>query len=336
MLIATSSCNNDHYPTVTDRQVPIHFSMVSIGESTKYITRSTMGADSHNTGLPKGSDIDVFVYDKDGKVVPEFDDDATTAKLVTLPLVYTTTDDPNTEMAISNLNLKSSTINPPKYPTDNTKTAYIFAVYPAKATKEEATADSYTFEVEEDQTDAANVAKSDLLATEQITQSSDYGKAIDLPMTHCMAKVIIKFNPMDNGNLTESNMPTTFTLPNIKNSVTIQPKTAATGAEGSNGTAAISTNSSTTTITGSTEEALLIPPQKIEAGSVFLQFTIKGSSVDKFNDITNVLFKPSAEIDFRANTVYEITINVNVNYVTATATITDWNRETMTFDKYIL
>ena len=34
--------------------------------------------------------------------------------------------------------------------------------------------------------------------------------------------------------------------------------------------------------------------------------------------------------------VYEITINVNVNYITATATITPWNTEDMTFDKYIL
>lgn len=327
------SCSNDEYQTTgTDKPVAIRFSGVSVNDNTVSVTRAT-GADAHNEGLPIGSDIDVFIYDSSGNAVYEYDEDADTSPSVTLPMVYTTIDEPDAETAKSNLNIKDSSLKPPRYPNGNPGTAYIFAVWPAMPSSSEASADSYTFSVAADQRDASAVASSDLLATDQIQQLSTGGKAIDLPMTHCMAKVIVRFNPT--GNLTASNMPATFDMLGIKNSVTIKPKTAATAVSG-NGRDAITTNSGTTTIQCTAGQAFLIPPQTIAQSTKLLEFNIGGTASDNFSAISGASFTTTNAITFVANMVYEITINVNVNYITATATITPWNTEDMTFDKYIL
>lgn len=317
-------CTSEHESELdgSSTVVPVRFGTLSVG-SGKASTRA-MGADAHTTGLPQGSEIDVFLYDSSGTPLK-----IESGGNVSTPLVYVTLDAPNQETAQSALGMKTVSASP-AYPNEGDNSAYIFAVWPAKATATEADADSYTFTVSDNQRVAANVAASDLLATDRIVQSKDAAKAIDLPMTHCMAKVIVKFNPT--GNLTQANMPTDFTVTGIKNSVTIKPKTAAT----SSGRGAISTNAATTSIAASTAEAFLIPPQTVAAGATLLQFDISGTAGDNFNAISNATYKPATAITFEANSVYEITVNVNVNYITATATITPWNKEDMVFDKVTL
>ena len=325
--IAMLSCSGDNEPE-TSRQdsTPITFAAVSV--DSKATTRTTMGADAHETGLPLGVTLDVFIYDRDGTVVTS---DADGNPAVTLPLVYVTTEDGDPETGQSGLGLQNESLSQPVYPkTDTNHTAYIFAVYPAGCTSSKATANSYTFSVSTSQRTAANVTASDLLATEQISQPEAGGKAIDLPMTHRMAKVIVKFNAT--GDLTADNMPTDFNVLNVQNTVTIAPKTGAI----SNGSACITTTGSPTIIEACTTEAFLIPPQTIISGTEFLSFDISGTAADNFHAITGGKFTPTRDLVFEANKVYEITVNVSVNYITATATITPWNEETMTFDKYIL
>lgn len=333
VLYLFSACTAINDDSLDNKDSVIRFSSVTVSKSEVSTRAVVMGADAHNEGLPIGSDIDVFIYNVNKGSVPS-DDEENDDPAVTLPMVYTTTEAPDAETAQSSLNIKNSTVKPPKYPNVNgNKNAYIFAVWPAKATEDETNEDSYSFSVNTNQSIPANVTASDLMATDQIIQSSDGGKAINLPMTHCMAKVIVKFNPT--GSLTDSNMPTTFSVLGVKNTVTIKPKTAATDAT-DNGRAAITTNNTTVDITASPSEAFLLPPQTIDANSPFLQFTISGVTADHFADIENVTFKLPTALTLVANTVYEITVNVNVNYITVTATITPWNSETMTFDKYIL
>ena len=327
-LLVFLACSDDD-TTEADgihKGTPIVFSTVKV-EKDGNRTR-TMAADAHETGLPQNSLIDVFIYDKTGTAVLS-DADVTPQPRVTLPLVYITTDDSNPETCQSDLRIKDGTLSPPLYPSSDDKSAYIFAFYPAGSSNDV----SYNFSVSTDQTMEANIIGSDLLATEQIIQPESSGKGVDLPMTHRMAKVIVKFNPT--GSLTDANMPTNFDVCNVKKTVTIEPKKGATDAT-SNGTKCISTTGSATTIAACTSQAFLIPPQTISQGTIFLSFSINGTAADNFNSITGVTFKPVNDIEFLANTVYEITVNVNVNYITATATITPWNNETMTFDKYIL
>ena len=320
-VLAWQGCSSDSRLTATNHSVPITFGNVTINKGE--LTRATMGADQHNTGLPYGSRIDVFIYNSSGTPVPT-DNEAQGNPSAILPIVYVTTENPDPEMAQSALNRESTAQASPKYPTSDD--ANIFAVWPAMASGSSA----YSFTIQSDQRIAANVTASDLLATDRIVQPEVGGKAIDLPMTHCMAKVIVKFNAT--GNLTAANMPDEYSVLGVKNSVTIDPQTAAT----SSGRGAITTNSGTTNLSCNTAEAFLIPPQRIESGTTFLQFNIKGIAANAFNDITGVTFKPATDIEFQANTVYEITVNVNVDYITATATITPWNTEDMTFDKVIL
>lgn len=325
VIIAWYGCTGDHNDYSIEKSAPIRFGSVIVNHDLS-ITR-TMGADEHNIGLPMGSDIDVFIYDSSGNPVPS-DDENNSNPPVTLPIVYTTVEAPDAVTTQSGLNIKDASLKSPRYPT--TKLAYIFAVWPAMASQSDAASDNYNFTVNTDQRYASNVTSSDLLSTDKIEQTSDGTATIDLPMMHCMAKVIVKFNPT--GSLTDSNMPDEFSVLGVKNSVTIKPKTAAT----SSGRGAITTNAGTTNLSCSSEEAFLIPPQTIAAGATFLQFDIKGSASDNFSAITGVTFKPAAAITFEANTVYEITVNVNVNYITATATIMPWNTEEITFEKRIL
>ncbi len=320
-VLAWHGCSSDHRLTATNRSVPIIFGNVTVNKGE--LTRATMGADVHNTGLPYGSRIDVFIYNSAGTPVPT-DNELQGNPQAELPIVYVTTENPDPEMAQSALNREGNSQASPKYPSNDD--ANIFAVWPAMTSG----SSPYTFTIQSDQRSAANVTASDLLATDRIVQPEVGGKAIDLPMTHCMAKVIVKFNAT--GNLTAANMPDEYSVLGVKNSVTIDPQTAAT----SSGRGAITTNSGTSNLSCSTAEAFLIPPQTVAAGATFLQFDIKGTVADHLNAISGATFKPTAAIEFQANTVYEITVNVNIDYITATATITPWNTEDMTFDKVIL
>lgn len=321
-LLALWACSSDSdsWPKDSNECTPILFSSVSIDKNS--VKTRTMAADTHNKGLDKGAEINVFIYNENGNPVKNGDEDS--SPLATLPLVYKTTDDANPETAQSALTPKESNTSP-AYPNGENNNAYIFAFYPTTATK--VSDDEYTFSASTDQRVADNIIQSDLLATDLIIQPRAGGKAIDLPMSHRMAKIIVKFNPT--GSLTEENMPTEFQVINVQKDITIRPKTTATS-----GSASITTSGAATTIIANSSEAFLIPPQTIS--NAFLKFTIKGKASDKFDDIIDVTFTPTQSLTLEANNVYEITVSVNVNYVTVTAAITPWNHEDITFDKYIL
>lgn len=322
--MALEACGDAQDPIISNGDVPIRFASASV-ETGRNITR-TMGADYNDAGLPLGAALDVYIYNNSGNPVAY--EDATNGATVTLPMTYVTTGtaDPTTIRSALTLSDTKNTL-PPVYPTGDDKNAYIFAVYPARPDN---AATDYTFTVSDKQRNANNVWNSDLLTTDMITHPYEGQKPVDLPLSHRLSKVIVKFNPT--GNLTAANMPETFLVHGVKPSVTVNPKS------GTNPMAASVSEGTGTPITieGSTSEAFIIPPQTISSNTTFLSFDIKGNDEEHFHTIKGVYFKFSSDFTFAPNTVYEITVNVNVNYISATATISPWLSETLTFDKFTL
>lgn len=344
-ILLLQGCSfDDETPEQPVRQSnPIRFSSVAVG-SDYMVTRALVGADAHNEGLAERSDINVFIYDKNGAPVLQ-DVETSVVPQVVLPLVYETTSAADPETAKSSLSLKDPRLALPKYPTDGT--AYIFAFYPALTAADASF--NYAFSVATDQRNVASVEASDLLATDRIVQKTksdtpsegsggeendqNMEKSIDLNLRHCMAQIIVRFNPT--GSLTDSNMPKEFTVSNVSYSVGFNAKTAATS-EANGGHESISTSSSSANIQATAEQAFLLPPQTIAANQPFIKFDISGNETDKFKGVVGASYAPSTDLVLMENTIYEITVNVNVSYISATATITPWTKESMSLGKHIL
>ena len=326
MLLGCTSDNDVPSPAIGDTDIQLG----AIGTCSTPITRSYY-ADTYNTALPAGKNIDVFIYGADGNFVTHPTVSQTTV------WVYQTVGAPDAN-GISTLSLISPE-KTPKFPlvSGSTETyqdyVKIFAVFPSNSDLTPTTA-SYPFTVESDQTEETNILKSDLMAN--TTQwSTQYAKsycdenAINLSMLHQMAKIHVTF--VADGDMTSENLPTNFTVTNVYKTVTITPSSGTVGS-GTVGNGLADQG----TITANTSQAFFLPPQTISTSTVFLTFDIPSPTGSIFHSITGCSFTPTTEMVFEANTAYEVTVKVNVDFATTTASITGWTLDILTFDDYIL
>lgn len=288
-------------------------------------------ADTYNTELPSGKKIDVFIYDSEGT---DISIKQSTSGSTAHPWVYQTVGAANAGK--SSLSLVPADMNNygivPKYPTDNNSHPYpnikLFAVYPHLLGS---SASGYTFTVSDNQTDedpenGKNILSGDLMATTFATYTeADCDNTIDLTMTHKMAKIHVTFSP--DGDLKAANMPTTFKVLNIYRTLSISPSTGIV----SEGNADLTTADAP--LNASTTQAFFIPPQTFTPAATptdkpLLTFDILPSG--NFTGITGCAFYPSSAVQFKANTSYEIVVTVDVDHVTATATITAWDKNNLT------
>ena len=292
----------------------------SIGLDHPIGTRSYY-ADTYNTALPAGKEIDVFIYDNEGNFVVNSDQPQTGV------WIYQTVGEADGN-GNSTLGLYSPT-KAPKYPAENNVNkdyVTVFGVFPSDNTITKTTT-SYTFSVADDQTTEANILASDLMANTSST-STHYTydwcneNSITLAMTHQMAKVHVTL--VASGDITADNIPTALTVKNVYRTVTITP---------TSGTVSTSTTAPSD-IAITTEQAFFLPPQTITEGTTLLQFDITATGV--FHGITGATFAPSADVTFEPNKVYEVTVTVNVDFATAKASISGWVNESLSFNDYIL
>ena len=313
---------------------PIMLSAAGIASDFGRLTR-TIYADTYNTELPSGKKIDVFIYASDNTDI-SIKQSATGE--TSHPWVYQTVGAANAGK--SSLSLVPADMADyslvPKYPTDNNSLPYssikLFAVYPHLSGA--SASGSYNFTVNSNQTgkdsedndDPESILSGDLMATTLTTYTEEQCEnAIDLTMSHQMAKIHVSFVP--SGDLTAANMPTSFKVLNVYRTISITPLTGTISLVNTDPT------TSTDPLIASTQQAFFIPPQTFTPAATptekpLLTFDILPSG--NFKGITGCAFYPSSEVQFQANTRYELVVTVDVDHVTVTATIIPWDKNNLT------
>lgn len=307
----------------------ILFSTAGVGGE-KAATRAD-ASDTYNSALPAGTDIGVYIYDSDGIDICTLQPLDKTSKT----WVYRTVGAADASTRKSVLSLTSHTQNP-RFPVKSGTSEYkdyveIFAVFPIKEGFTPSTMpESYTFSVSDDQTVAANIVASDLLASDIAQYTAEQcEQVLDLVLRHRMAKVLVTLTPKSGSDLTSENIPGTFDVLNVYRTLTVTPKTGTV----SDGNADLTTEAAP--LKGSTSESFFIPPQTVTAGTTLLKFDILPSG-DAFKGIEGVTFKPAASVSFEAGKVYHVNVTVDVDLATLTGTITSWTNENLPFDPRVL
>lgn len=309
-------------------------------------TRADEGADKYRNSLPEGSNVGVYIYDHTGVDISQSQVKEGDSFVSALWIYKTDAPDANdgNKMPISlNMTNPSHKLNPryPYYKVDGVDepcpSVNIFGVYPIQPehTPEQP---AYTFTVKQNQTVADNVSASDLISSGVLQKVfEDFnGKTENLPMYHQMARVKVVFTPKAGSDLTADNMPTNFDVQNVYHTVTVDPHAAYVDPAGVNTTGITlyeSAGQYTTgndALKGSTDQAFLLPPQTITAGTNLLKFDIKAGNntvtpASDFKGINGATFVvPSGGITLQAGHSYTINVTVDVDFITLTGTITGW------------
>lgn len=278
-------------------------------------------ADTYNTSLPAQSKIGVFIYDSDGLDVSLTGTLKNGTQYTHATWVYETVGTADEVTKKSAMTIFSHIKNP-RYPIDgsNNEKEYvkIFGILPNNESVTPATA-SYAFQVAKDQTVAANIIASDLLASDVKQYTADDCKSqLELELKHRMAKVQVVFIPKSGSDLTAANMPTNYDVLNVQRTVTITPTTGAIVSS----TDAADRTTEGDPMKGLTAEAFFIPPQTVTGGTTLLKFNILPTS--NFRGINGCTFAPATTVNFEAGKYYRIEVTVDVDFVTTTGTITTW------------
>ena len=322
-LLTLVSCTNDAglFENKLTERAEISLS-ASVG-NVPAVTR--MAADTYNSSLPVGMQMDVYIYDSNGISLAQLNDETEgrTSGTTRMPWVYRTSGspDPSGKSAIT---LVDATQDSPQFPNKTPQvegednTANIFAVCPSNP----------LCVVALDQTDAENIKASDLMTTDWIKPANGSKEAINLEFKHRMAKIRVTFTP--DGSLQEGNMPVNFDVVNVYRSYSLN--TGLNSVNSYEGNADITTEAMP--LKASTLEAFFLPPQTISADTKLLVFDIVGSG--DFKGISGAWFAPATSIKLESNTVYDINITVNIDFITATCNISTWEHEDLPSDTKIL
>lgn len=309
VVLLASSCTSTGDTREVSSDRPIYFTASVSGTQTPWsITRS---AEEYNNSFPENSVIDVFIYD-------DSNNDISVSQLGSSQTwVYKTVGDADAGTGKSLLT-QTSPSDLPKFPS-GCNYVNIFATFPHNGSVTPSQS-SWTFSVSTNQT--TNVETNDLLASEIASTGREFASAVNLDMKHRMAKVLVVFNPT--GELSAVNMPNgSFSVTNVKTSVTISPKTGS-----------VSTSGSTTTITAQAGQAFFLPPQTIAAGTQFLKFNLRNNAGAA--GIQNVTVKPGTTLELNGGVFYVLTVDVGIVNVSMSSTITPWDKEILPFDAVIL
>lgn len=332
-LWALCACSTDRqYADVVETGGDVEIQFSSTAVATNAVTRAA--ADTYNNSLPSGSNIGVYIYDRDNI---DISTTQPTAGTPSTTWVYQTVGEADPTTHKSALRLISHARNP-KFPfKSGSNTEYkdyveVFAVFPNNTDVTPSTL-NYTFTVSSTQTVEDSIKNSDLLTSSlnRYTYDDCNGQLLDLTLNHRMAKIQVVFSPKTGSDLTADNMPTNFDVVGVQRSVTVTLNTG----DVTTSTDANDKATSLNPIRAFTTSPFFIPPQSVAAGETMLRFNIL--STENFQGIDGATFKvPSGGVTFEAGHSYQINVTVDVDFNTLTGTITQWSEESMSFEPIIL
>ena len=171
---------------------------------------------------------------------------------------------------------------------------------------------SLTHTVSGTQTDAADVAKSDLLYAFAQNVSRNNGPTVPLTFNHLLSKVLVKLKAgdgLDDTDLTGATLSIEGTKPDV--SFALDKTTGISAITAAGNTASITLTSSVSDYA----EAIIVP-QTLANNTRFIQVTL--------SDGAELYYTLPQEVEFKSGKKYTYDITVNLTELTVISTITDW------------
>ncbi len=162
------------------------------------------------------------------------------------------------------------------------------------------------------QTDAADVAKSDLLYAFAQNVSRNNGPTVNLTFNHLLSKVLVKLKAgdgLDDTDLTGATLSIEGTMPDV--SFALDKTTGISAITAAGNTASITLTSSVSDYA----EAIIVP-QTLANNTRFIQVTL--------SDGAELYYTLPQEVEFKSGKKYTYDITVNLTELTVISTITDW------------